>query len=161
MSKKKKVIILSCMVALLAVAAVFNYVFTTERVPQSSAQTVYAGASSYFAQYRTERLNTRNEEMLQLDSVLNAAEADSEEYAEALNMKVNLVSNTEKEMLLESLIKAYGFEDAVVVIGLESSNVNVMAKSDNLTTDDAVAIYTIVAEETAVSPENVKIIPIS
>ncbi len=161
MSKKKKVIILSCMVALLAVAAVFNYVFTTERVPQSSTQTVYAGASSYFAQYRTERLNTRNEEMLQLDSVLNAAEADSEEYAEALNMKVNLVSNTEKEMLLESLIKAYGFEDAVVVIGLESSNVNVMAKSDNLTTDDAVAIYTIVAEETAVSPENVKIIPIS
>ena len=161
MSKKKKVIILSCMVALLAVAAVFNYVFTTERVPQSSAQTVYAGASSYFAQYRTERLNTRNEEMLQLDSVLNAAEADSEEYAEALNMKVNLVSNTEKEMLLESLIKAYGFEDAVVVIGLESSNVNVMAKSDNLTTDDAVAIYTIVAEETTVSPENVKIIPIS
>ena len=73
MSKKKKVIILSCMVALLAVAAVFNYVFTTERVPQSNAQTVYAGASSYFAQYRTERLNTRNEEMLQLDSVLNAA----------------------------------------------------------------------------------------
>ena len=43
MSKKKKVIILSCMVALLAVAAVFNYVFTAERVSDGNAQTVYAG----------------------------------------------------------------------------------------------------------------------
>ena len=68
---------------------------------------------------------------------------------------------TEKEMLLESLIKAYGFEDAVVVIGLESQNVNVIAKSPELTSDDAVLIYTIVAEEVNVSPENVKIIPIS
>ena len=50
MTKKKKVVILSCMVALLAVAAVFNYVFTTERVDTGTAQTVYAGASSYFAQ---------------------------------------------------------------------------------------------------------------
>ena len=76
-------------------------------------------------------------------------------------MKVSLTSNTEKEMLLENLIKAYGFEDAVVVIGLESSNVNVIAKSENLTAEDAIAIYTIISEETSISPENVKIIPIS
>ncbi len=161
MSKKKKIIILSCMVALLAVAAVFNYVFTTERVSSGNAQTVSAGASNYFAQYRTERMNTRNEEILQLDSVINAAENNSAEYAEALNMKLSITSNTEKEMLLESLIKAYGFEDAVVVIGLESNNVNVIAKSGNLTTDDAIAIYTIINEEASISPENVKIIPIS
>ena len=68
---------------------------------------------------------------------------------------------TEKELLLESLIKAYGFEDAVVVIGLESDNVNVIAKSPELTTDDAILIYTIVSEEVNISPENVKIIPIS
>ena len=55
----------------------------------------------------------------------------------------------------------YGFEDAVVVIGLESKNVNVIAKSPSLTTDDAILIYSIVQEEANVSPENVKIIPIS
>ena len=64
-------------------------------------------------------------------------------------------------MLLENLIKAYGFEDAVVVIGLKSDNVNVMAKSAELSADDAVVIYSIISEELAVSPENVKIIPIS
>ena len=63
--------------------------------------------------------------------------------------------------MLESLIRAYGFEDAVVVIGLDSNNVNVIAKSQQLTAEDAVKIYTIVSEEINVSPENVKIIPIS
>ena len=47
------------------------------------------------------------------------------------------------------------------MIGLDSDNVNVIAKSSDLTVDDAVLIYTIVQEETGVSPENVKIIPIS
>ena len=160
MSKKKKVIVLSCMVALLAVTAVFNYVFTGMTKTDTS-EVVSASSESYFAKYRSERLTNRNEELLQLDSVISQAESGSEERSSALGMKTDLVSNTEKEMLLESLIKAYGFEDAVVVIGLQSSNVNVIAKSTDLSIDDAVAIYTIIMEEANVSPENVKIIPIS
>lgn len=160
MTKKKKIIILSCMVALLAVTAVFNYVFTGAN-RNTATQTVSANAAGYFAQYRAERMTNRNEEMLQLDSVISAAENGSSEYSAALAMKTDLTANTEKEMLLETLIKAYGFEDAVVVIGLDSDNVNVIAKSANLTTNDAIAIYTIISEETAISPENVKIIPIS
>ncbi|MBO4251497.1 MAG: SpoIIIAH-like family protein [Clostridia bacterium] len=160
MAKKKKIIILSCMVALLAVTAVFNYAFTGT-TKSATIQTSSANAAGYFAQYRAERLTNRNEEMLQLDSVIQAAEVGSEEYLSALSMKTDLTANTEKEMLLETLIKAYGFEDAVVVIGLDSDNVNVIAKSENLTSDDAIAIYTIIAEEASVSPENVKIIPIS
>ena len=160
MAKKKKIIILSCMVALLAVTAVFNYVFTGTG-QTTATQTTSASAAGYFAQYRAERLTSRNEELLQLDSVLAAAKSGSEEYSAALTMKTNITSNTEKEMLLETLIKAYGFEDAVVVIGLDSGNINVIAKSADFTADDAVAIYTIIAEETSVTPENVKIIPIS
>ena len=160
MAKKKKIIILSCMVALLCVTAVFNYVFTGT-TKSMTLQTSSANASGYFAQYRSERLTNRNEEILQLDSVIQSADNGSDEYSAALTMKTNITANTEKEMLLETLIKAYGFEDAVVVIGLESDNVNVITKSGNLTSDDAVAIYTIIAEEVSVSPENVKIIPIS
>ena len=106
-------------------------------------------------------MTTRNEELLQLDEIIASASVDSAERAEALSMKIELTEITEKELLLENLIKAYGFEDAVVVIGLESQNVNVIAKSPELTADDAVTIYSIVAEEANVSPENVKIIPIS
>jgi len=159
MSKKKKIIILSCMIALLAVTAVFNFVLTTGTV--SSDENALVSSANYFSQYRTERLSTRNEELVQLDQIIAKAEVGSEEYSDALDMKIELTQMTETEMLLESLIKAYGFEDVVVVIGLESDNVNVIAKSQELSTDDAITIYSIIAEETGVSPENVKIIPIS
>ena len=159
MTKKKKIVILSCMVALLAVTAVFNFILSSTDIIKEDSSV--ANASNYFAQYRNERITTRNEELLQLDEVVANAQADSTERNQALSMKMELTSITEKELLLESLIKAYGFEDAVVVIGLESNNVNVIAKSDNLTADDAVLIYSIIDEEISISPENVKIIPIS
>lgn len=159
MKKKKKVIVLSCMIALLAITAVFNFVLTTGTI--DSDESLLVSSANYFAQYRNERLATRNEELLQLDAIIASAEESSEEKADALAMKIELTGITEKELLLESLIKAYGFEDAVVVIGLESENVNVIAKSQELTTDDAIIIYSIVSEEANVSPENVKIIPIS
>ena len=159
MTKKKKIIVLSCMIALLAVTAIFNFIFSTESIDVNTEPV--SSSASYFSQYRTERLTTRNEELLQLDAIISQAQVNSTEYNDALAMKTSLTLNTEKEMLLENLIRAYGFEDAVVMIGLESENVNVIAKSSELTTDDAIKIYTIVSEEINVTPENVKIIPIS
>ena len=158
MTKKRKIIVLTCMIALLAVTAIFNFVLSGAPVDSTEAS---ANSSSYFAQYRLERITTRNEELLQIDEVLASATVDSEEYSKALLLKTEIAVNTEREMLLESLIKAYGFEDAVVVIGVDSDNVNVITKSSELTTDDAILIYTIISEELSVSPENVKIIPIS
>lgn len=158
MSKKKKVIILSCMVAILALTAVLNFALTNDFVVQGESQTVSA---NYFTQYRNERLTTRNEELLQLDAIIASAEPGSQEYTKALATKLEITQINEKEFLLESLIKAYGFEDVVVVIGLDSDNINVIAKAEQLTTDDAIAIYTVIAEEQVASPENVKIISIS
>ncbi|MBE7061524.1 MAG: SpoIIIAH-like family protein [Clostridiales bacterium] len=159
MTKKRKIVVLSCMIALLAVTAVFNFVLTSGNKPIDD--TIQVSSANYFSQYRTERMTTRNEELLQLDEIIANAEANSAERNEALNMKIEMTAITEKELLLENLIKAYGFEDAVVVIGLESDNVNVIAKAPDMTTDDAILIYTVVFEEIGVSPENVKIIPIS
>ena len=159
MSKKKKIVILSCMIALLAVTAALNFVLTT--APASSTEVAAVSSSNYFAQYRSERLTTRNEELLQLDSVISTAASESSERSEALKLKTELAKISEEELLVESLLKAYGFDDVVVVIGLDSDNVNVIAKSSELSADDAVTIYTVVAEELNATPENVKIIPIS
>jgi hypothetical protein len=46
-------------------------------------------------------------------------------------------------------------------MGIDSDSVYVIAKDSDLTADDAIIIYTIIAEENIPSPENVKIIPIS
>lgn len=159
MTKKKKIIVLSCLIALLAITAVFNFVLTTNFEP--STETTAEASASYFSQYRLERLTTRNEELMQIDEVIKTASQDSAEYAEALSLKLDIAQITERELLLENLIKAYGFEDTVVVIGLESDNVNVIAKAEEMSTDEAIAIYSIISEEMDISPENVKIIPIS
>ena len=159
MSKKRKIIVLTCMIALLAVTAVFNFVLTNS--PTLNDDSLVVNSANYFTQYRNERITTRNEELLQLDAIIASTDVDTAEKNQALAMKIELTEMTEKELLLETLIKAYGFEDAVVVIGLDSENVNVITKSQELTTDDAILIYSIVSEEANVSPENVKIIPIS
>ena len=159
MSKKKKVIVLSCLIALLAFTAIFNFVLSSK--PISSIDEDVVSSANYFTNYRTERLTSRNEQILQLDSVIAQAEPSSQEYKKALDTKIELTQMTEKEMLLESLLKAYGFEDVVVVIGIDSDNVNVITKVSELSKDDAIAIYTIVSEERVASPENIKIIPIS
>jgi stage III sporulation protein AH len=159
MSKKRKIVILSCMIALLAVTAVFNFILTTGTIDDNQTATV--SSANYFSQYRTERITTRNEELLQLDQIIQASADDSEEKSQALAMKMEITSITEKELLLENLIKAYGFEDVVVVIGLQSENINVITKTSDLSTEDAIIIYSILQEEVNASPENVKIIPIS
>ena len=159
MTKKKKIVVLSCMIALLAVTAVCNFLLTGYSV--NIEESTIVSSANYFSQYRNERLTTRNEEILQLDSIIDATDVSSTERTDALKLKMELTEITEKELLLESLIKAYGFEDVVVVIGLDSKSVNVIAKDSDLTADDAVLIYSIVSEENVASPENVKIIPIS
>ena len=155
MSKKKKIIVLSCMIALLAVTAAFNFILAGKN-SEPAAET-----ANYFTSYRTERASSRNEQILQLDSVIASAEADDKAIDEAIDMKLKITSLMEKELLLENLIKAKGYEDAVVTIGTTSGNINVLVKDAEFAQDDAVAIYTILMDEANASPDKVKIIPVS
>ena len=159
MSKTKKIIIMSGLVLLLAVTAVFNFVLAGT-LP-GNADTDGVTAANYFSTYRTERTTTRNEELLQLDSILQDAEAGSDAYEEAMALKLEIVSIMERELLLETYIKSLGYQDAVVSIGMDSDNVNVIVQTDELTQVDAIRIYSIVNSEIATPSENVKIIPIS
>ncbi len=158
MSKKKKIVILSCMVLLLAVTAVFNFVLSGS-VNNSVDDTVTTAA--YFAQYKTERSQSRSEQLVQLNEIITADAENDTAKTEALNMKLKLTEIIESELLIETLIEARGFEDAVVSIGLTSDNVNVLVKDADFTQDDAVAIYTILQEELNVDPTNVTIVPIT
>ena len=156
MSKKKKILILSCMVLLLAVTAVCNFLFTGKSGKDKTVTT-----ASYFTEYRTEHSESINQRILQLDSIIASAEDNSEVKKNALNSKLRLTEIIEKELLLENLIKAKGYKNIVVMMGIDSDNVTVVVEDDNFDTDDAVSIYTVLLEEVNASPENVKIIPLS
>lgn len=159
MSKRKKTIVLSCMILLLAITATLNFVLTGNIVESPSVET--PTVTTTFSNYRSNRASTRNEELLQLDAIIASADSNSSEKSTAVNMKIKLTEMTENELLLETLIKAQGFEDCAVIIGSMSNNVNVLVKDEHLDQNEAVKIYTLVAEELNVSAENVKITPIS
>ena len=159
MSKTKKIVIMSGLVLLLAVTAIFNFVLAGS--VSGSADSGEVTAANYFSTYRTERSSTRNEELLQLDSILASTESGSEAYQNAIALKMQIVEMMEKELLLETYIKSIGYSDVVVSIGLDSDNVNVFVNADGLAYNDFLTIYNILTTEAGCDPANVNIMPIN
>ena len=157
MSKRKKIIIMSSLVFLLALTAILNVLLATNVV--ASGDTAVT-TSNYFTTFRTERTSTRSEEIMQLDSVIALYEEGSDKYNEAVDLKMRIVEMMENELLLETLIKSRGFSDAVVSIGMESDNVNVFINSDELDMNTALSIYTILKDEVGIAPGSIIILPI-
>ena len=158
MSDKKKIILMSSLVLLLAITAIFNFVFAN-----ASTQAVAEGGvttANYFTTYRAERTTTRNEEIVQLDSVIALYEAGDEKYEEATAMKMELVAAMEKELILENMVKSLGFSDAVVAVSSDSDNVNVFINSAELNYDTALSIYNMMKNETGIVAGNIIIMPV-
>lgn len=157
MTNRKKIVVMSALVLLLAVTAVFNFILAGTTSASASATVT---TSNYFTTYRSERTATRNEEILQLDSVISLYERGSEKYEAATAMKLELVTAMENELVLESMIKSLGFSDCVVAISSSSDNVNVFINSDELTYDTALQIYNMLKNETGIVAGNIFIMPV-
>ena len=89
---------------------------------------------------------------------------EGEEYAEArqsaLEQKQKIVAAMETEMLLETLLKAQGFDEVLVTVNANADNVSVIVDKDDLTREDTVRIYNIIATEASVDPDYVKILSV-
>ena len=158
MSKTKKIVIMSGLVLLLAVTAVFNFVLAGSVDGNADSGVT---AANYFSTYRTERTTTRNEELLQLDSILASTESGSQTYQDAIALKMQIVEMMEKELLLETYIKSMGYSDVVVSIGFDSENVNVFVNADGLSHNDFLTIYNMLWTEAGCDPASVNIMPIN
>jgi len=156
MTKKKKVIVLSCMIALLAITAVFNFVLTNKDTESGVIST-----ANYFSQYKTERTTTRNEQLLQLNEIIESEASTDQAKQEAIALKMKITEAMENELMLEYLMKTQGYSNVAVTIGTTTESVNVIVQDQELDQDDAVKIYTVVMNQIDVSPENVNIIPIN
>ncbi|MBR2330186.1 MAG: SpoIIIAH-like family protein [Clostridia bacterium] len=158
MSNKKKIFIMTSLVLLLAFTAVFNFVLATTTTGATAGEGITP--ANYFTTYRSERTSTRNEELLQLDSVIALYEEGDEKYEEATNMKMEIVAAMEQELVLENMVKSLGFSDAVVSVSVDSDNVNVFINSSELTYDTALSIYNMMKNETGIVAGNIIIMPV-
>lgn len=157
MSKKKKIIVLSCMIALLITTAVLNFVFAQSVSVNDDA----TPTASYFTEVKATRNTSRNKQLTQIDEVITSDIENEEAKNEALAMKLKISKIMEQENLLENLIKAKGYEEVAVTIGMSSDNVSIIVKDAEFDQDDAILIYTICANEVNASPDNVYIQAIS
>lgn len=155
MSNTKKIALMSTLVLLLAVTAIFNFVLAGTGSTAAAATNVKA---NYFTSYRTERSTKRSEEFVQLDSVITAYAPDSAEYTAALERKQELVEVMEDELVMESIIKAMGFSDAAVSIG--SDSVNVFINSNELTSEMVTKIFYALEVEHNVRDGKIIIMPV-
>lgn len=157
MSKGKKIALIVTMAVVLVAAAVLNVTLLADGNSQQE-DTVQTG---FFATSRADRMATRNYEIAELNAILAM---EGEEYAEArqnaLEQKQNIVNAMETELLLETLLKAQGYADVLVTVNAAADNVSVIVDKDELTREDTVRIYNVVATEASVTPEYVKILSV-
>ena len=158
MSKKKKVFVLSCLIALLVTTAVLNFVLSSSVTSSDGSATPTA---SYFSEVKTTRNTSRNQQLAQINEIIEASADGSDSKNEALAMKIKLTTIMEQENLLENLIKAKGYEEVAVTIGMTSDNVSIIVKDSEFDQDDAILIYTLCSNEINATPDNVYIQAIS
>lgn len=158
--KRKKTFILCGMALLLVLTGVLNYTLNKNINPENEpASTATTASVNFFNTYKTDRDSARASQVELLNGIINSEYSTASEKSTATQSKMELQARMEKELILEGLIKAKGFEDAVVTIG--NSYYNVIVKDDGSLDDSQVAqILSVVKSETGASANNVKIIPV-
>lgn len=154
MKKRTKVFILMGMVALLGVTAYLNIELNNRVIQTSTNTTTY---TSYFSGYREDRQASRDQMLLYYDAIITSQESSADAIATAENKKLEIIAEMEKELVMEGLIKAKGFEDAIVTFSNEY--VNVVVKASELQSNEVAQIVEIVKEQTGKSLDNIVIIP--
>ncbi|MCL2062569.1 MAG: SpoIIIAH-like family protein [Firmicutes bacterium] len=156
LSKKKKIIVLCGMAALLVVTGVLNIVLNRVSAPPVEGTQDYR---SLFQTYRADRIATRDQTFLYLDAIIRSEASSADAIAAAEAQKLLMTQNMQLELELEGLIKGIGFEDAFITLGTE--NINVIVKTDALTEDEANRILAVILDETNRDATNVIVVPLS
>lgn len=156
LTKKKKIVILSVMIALLLVTGFVNVALNSTLSSDLSTTTSTTNAN-FYSTYRTDRENTRLQEIQHYDEIIASATASEESKADAEEKKLALITQMEKELVTEGIIRGKGFED--VVITTSNSNINVFIKAAELTESEVAQITSVVTTQMNVEIDKIIIIP--
>lgn len=165
---RKKVLVVTAAVLLLAIAVYLNYRLNTGDIAQSTEELLIEPTSSqqdedsvvyseanYFDAFRVNRENVRAKELEYLAAIIGDKRTDAETLKDAQEQKIEIVNNMEKEFTVESLLIAKGFRDAAVT--LHQGSVNVIVASEPLTAEQAAQILDIALRVTNIPAENIKV----
>ncbi|ADL13250.1 SpoIIIAH-like family protein [Acetohalobium arabaticum] len=112
---------------------------------------------NFFIEYRLERDKIRSEQVNLLREMINNPNSNKELKNKAQNRLLEITNNLEKEMEIESLIRARDYQDAISFLHQNSVDV-IIASNSGLEKKDVAKIGDIVAKTTGLEIEDVTII---
>ena len=168
-SAKQRIIVLAGLAILLIAAPILNYQFNKGKVTPSKSAKPTSSASvqtdtgsvttgNFFTDYVTEREQQRADELKYLDSIINDTKTDADTLKTAKEQKVSIATSMEKELGMESLLKAKGFSKAAAVYA--PGSVNIMIGKAQLTDAEVAQILDIAKQQTGEKADNIRIIPV-
>lgn len=111
---------------------------------------------NYYIEYKLSRDKLRASLVDRLDDIVSNDKTDSKTRGKAQREIMTIGHISEKELQIEGLIKAKGFDDSLVV--LTEEDVKVIISTSELSEQDMIKILDIVKEETKFDINNIKII---
>lgn len=124
-------------------------------IEDSGNEAIETAGASFFSEYRIEREKNRSKEVEMWQDIINSEKAEDNFKNMAQQELVKIVELTDKEMIIENLIVARGFNDALVFLTDDSATVIVEAKE--LTPANIAQIQDIIVRKTKLEPKNIKI----
>lgn len=175
---KKKPFVIVSLVLLLFVVGILNYNFVlkdqevaqedqidnegpinAELVDGKTEEEIMADSKGiskeFFIEYRLERDKNRSQHISLLENIVSNKDTDNETRGEAQNEMIHMVQLSEKEMVIENLIRAKGFNDIIVFI--HDGYVNAIVDSEDLSAAQAAQIQDIINKETGISLDKISI----
>ncbi len=128
---------------------------SSDNAVETAAQ---ANEQDYFATAKTEREKQLKNATDTVKELLKSESLSDKDKESALKQIESIAETMKKEANIEALLKAKGFTQAVAVIG--NDGINIIVKSDGLTTANTMQIQDIAVTESGLDLSKVKIIPI-
>jgi len=155
---KKWIMILGIALALIVDTLLTYRLARTEPVRAASAPTLAAENEDPIDRFRLEREQLRARQEAQLNEIIHDSRTDAQTVAVAQRQLSDLIQRAEKEVTLEGVLQARGFEDALVTVSDHSANV--LIRRETLAQRETAVILELVLRETGLTGGNVKIIPV-
>ncbi len=127
-----------------------------EELPEDPTRWRFDDAHAFFVEYRLERDRVRGQELEMLNDIISNPQAGVETRREAELQILNLVELMEKELIVENMLKAQGYPDAIYFGGKDG--VTVMIHTAQLNEEEFFRISDMVSAVAGVSREKVQVI---
>ncbi len=132
---------------------------TEENLGETALVNATADENDYFIKARMDREEGRSKSIETLNTLISNADTSEESKRNAEAEVSAIAKMSDKEIQVENLIRAKGYEDAVVYMSEDS--VSVVVKSDALTPTDISVIQEVVTTETGAGADKIKIVEVN